>query len=124
MSPRASLPGADELFRNTSEKVEEKTPSDQGESTKQQVSSTPSLQVAQPSASTETARQPRHDEKVTFYCTAEDLTRQERARLGLRADHKVSTDRGKIVRAALSEILDDFEARGGNSSLVRRLQQQ
>lgn len=124
MSPRASLPGADELFRNTSEKVEEKTPSDQVESTNQQVPSTPSLQVAPPSVPTDAGRQPRHDEKVTFYCTAEDLTRLERARLGLRADHKVATDRGKIVRAALSEILDDFEARGGNSSLVRRLQQQ
>lgn len=126
MSPRASLPGADELFRNTSEKVEEKTPSDQLESTNEQVASTPSLQVAPPAAVPvmDTGRQPRHEEKVTFYCTAEDLTRLERARLGLRADHKVATDRGKIVRAALSEILDDFESRGGNSSLVRRLQQQ
>ncbi|MCA1839350.1 MAG: hypothetical protein LC723_03325 [Actinobacteria bacterium] len=65
---------------------------------------------------------PRHDEKVTFYCTGEDLTRLERARLELRAVHKISADRGRMVRAALTEILDDFEARGENSALVKRLQ--
>ena len=66
-------------------------------------------------------RRPRHDEKVTFYCTASDLTRIERARLALRAEHKLSSDRGRIVRAALAEILDDFEANGSSSALVRRL---
>jgi hypothetical protein len=66
-------------------------------------------------------RRPRHDEKVTFYCTASDLTRIERARLTLRAEHKLASDRGRIVRAALAEILDDFEANGPSSALVRRL---
>ncbi|MGH2687724.1 MAG: hypothetical protein ACRDKW_02795 [Actinomycetota bacterium] len=64
---------------------------------------------------------PRHEEKVTFYCTPEDLTRLERARLTLRADHRLPTDRGKIVRAALAHILDDFEARGAESVLVASL---
>jgi hypothetical protein len=66
-------------------------------------------------------RRPRHEEKVTFYCTASDLTRIERARLALRAEHKLASDRGRIVRAALAEILDDFESNGSSSALVRRL---
>ena len=69
----------------------------------------------------DTGRRPRHDEKVTFYCTASDLTRIERARLTLRADHKLASDRGRIVRAALAEILADFESNGSSSALVRRL---
>jgi hypothetical protein len=67
------------------------------------------------------AKRPRHEEKVTFYCTGSDLTRIERARLSLRADYRLASDRGRIVRAALAEILDDFEQRGADSALVRRL---
>ncbi|HEX2052164.1 MAG TPA: hypothetical protein VHJ78_00375 [Actinomycetota bacterium] len=67
------------------------------------------------------AARPRHDEKVTFYCTDADLTRLEAARLTLRARHKLSSDRGRIVRAALAEVLDDFDARGADSLLVKRL---
>ena len=74
-----------------------------------------------PPAEGDGGRRPRHDEKVTFYCTASDLTRIERARLALRAEHKLASDRGRIVRAALAEILDDFESNGSSSSLVRRL---
>ncbi|HWD71383.1 MAG TPA: hypothetical protein VG779_02550 [Actinomycetota bacterium] len=74
-----------------------------------------------PPAEADGARRPRHDEKVTFYCTASDLTRIERARLALRAEHKLASDRGRIVRAALAEILDDFESNGSSSALVRRL---
>ena len=72
-------------------------------------------------AESDAGRRPRHEEKVTFYCTASDLTRIERARLALRAEHKLASDRGRIVRAALAEILDDFESNGSSSALVRRL---
>jgi hypothetical protein len=72
-------------------------------------------------AESDAGRRPRHEEKVTFYCTASDLTRIERARLALRAEHKLVSDRGRIVRAALAEILDDFESNGFSSALVRRL---
>lgn len=65
---------------------------------------------------------PRHQEKVTYYCTAEALTRLEGARLILRADHDITCDRGRIIRAALADVLDDLEARGDKSALVRRLQ--
>lgn len=64
---------------------------------------------------------PRHEEKVTFYCTASDLTRLEAARLDLRANYRLSSDRGRIVRAAIAEILDDFDTRGADSLLVKRL---
>ena len=74
-----------------------------------------------PPTESDPGRRPRHDEKVTFYCTASDLTRIERARLALRAEHKLASDRGRIVRAALAEILDDFESNGSSSALVRRL---
>ena len=117
MTRRASLPGADELFRRTTQPEGEETPSDLGEQISQQVAKPTNLQVA-----AEESKAPRHDEKVTFYCTGADLTRVERARLALRAEHGVPSDRGSIVRAALAEVLDDFEARGPNSALVKRLQ--
>ncbi len=116
MTPRANLPTADELFRRTTEPAAEaEAPEEPVRSAP--VSKSPNLQVA-----TEPEKKPRHDEKVTFYCTAEDLTRLEAARLKLRAEHRLSTDRGRIVRAALAEVLEDFELRGVNSSLVRRLE--
>jgi hypothetical protein len=64
---------------------------------------------------------PRHEEKITFYCTAEDLMAIEQTRLKLRAEHGVAADRGKIVRAALAYVLEDFEARADDSILLRRL---
>jgi hypothetical protein len=125
VSPRASLPGADELFRRT-ERPREKPDSDKES---RQVDRAPKLQVAseeahsgeegQPAAATKKA--PRHEEKVTFYCTSGDLMALERARLALRAEHGIAADRGRIVRASLAYVLEDFEARGEDSVLVRRL---
>ncbi len=130
MTRRASLPGVDELFRSSRDTDQH---ADQG--TNQQIDfevpqpasasapvSPPPVTPAEP-AEAEPGRRPRHDEKVTFYCTASDLTRIERARLALRAEHRLASDRGRIVRAALAEILDDFERRGSESALVRRLRE-
>lgn len=117
MSPRASLPGAEELFRRTSqEKVAPRKP----RSTEQQDAKSTKLQVAK-ERSAEGAKAPRHEEKITFYCTAEDLMAIEQARLKLRAEHGVASDRGRIVRAALGYVLEDFEARADDSILLRRL---
>ena len=119
MSRRASLPGAEELFRRTSaEKRAEKAAASQ-----RQVDKSPNLQVATPTPEAPAApgKAPKHDEKVTFYCTAEDLMQLEKARLALRAEHGVAADRGRIVRAALGYVLEDFEARGDDSILLRRL---
>jgi hypothetical protein len=124
VSRRASLPGADELFRRTASdrgappRRQEDAPTEDAKST--------SLQVAQhpPETSTELEaerRGPKHDEKVTFYCTSDDLLALEKARLRLRSEHGVAADRGRIVRAALGYVLEDFEARGDDSLLLRRL---
>jgi hypothetical protein len=64
---------------------------------------------------------PKHGQKVTYYCTDEELNRLERARLTLRAEHRLACDRGRLVRAALDQVLSEFEANGPASALVRRL---
>lgn len=109
MSRRASLPGADELFRPTTTD-ERRTKDDKSTS----------LQVAD-DAPAPGKKAPKHDEKITFYCTADDLMALERARLSLRAEHGVAADRGRIVRAALAYILEDFETRRADSVLLRQL---
>jgi hypothetical protein len=45
----------------------------------------------------------------------------EKARLELRSQHGVAADRGRIVRAALAYVLEDFEARADDSILLRKL---
>jgi hypothetical protein len=62
-----------------------------------------------------------HDEKITVYLSADELMDLEHARLGLRGDHGLAVDRGRIVREALAVVLADFEAKGDASILVRRL---
>jgi len=121
VSRRASLPGADELFRRTSE---EGGPGRRKVSRERQDDNASNLQVAEETTTDEPAggrKAPKHEEKITFYCTASDLMALERARLGLRADHGIAADRGRIVRAALAYVLEDFEARRSDSVLVRRL---
>lgn len=117
MSPRASLPGAEELFRRTSQ---EKVPARKPSSGHQQDAKSTKLQVAEETAP-RAPKAPRHDEKITFYCTADDLMAIEQARLKLRAEHGVAADRGRIVRAALAYVLEDFDARSEDSILLRRL---
>ena len=108
MSRRASLPGAEELFR--------KTGSERGRPSPAEAAPGPA------EASAKTVRKaPKHDEKVTFYCTREDLMALEQTRLRLRAEFGRGADRGRIVRAALSYVLEDFEARGEDSVLLHRL---
>lgn len=120
MSRRASLPGADELFRRTSsERGREARRSTES----QQVAKSTKLQVASEGTegSSTPKKAPRHEEKVTFYCTRDDLMALERARLALRADYAIAADRGKIVRTALAYVLEDFEARAEDSVLLRNL---
>jgi hypothetical protein len=120
VSRRASLPGADELFRRTSS--ERGREARNRETQSQQVAKSPKLQVASKSeVDPGPKKTPRHEEKVTFYCTRDDLMTLEKARLALRADYGVAADRGKIVRAALAYVLEDFEARAEDSVLLRNL---
>ena len=63
----------------------------------------------------------KHDEKITVYCSAEELFELERARLALRGDHGMVVDRGRIVREAVAVVLADLDAKGESCILVRRL---
>jgi hypothetical protein len=63
----------------------------------------------------------RHDEKITVYCSPEELLQIEQARLTLRGSHSLAVDRGRIVREAIAVVLADLEAKGESSILVRRL---
>jgi hypothetical protein len=121
VSRRASLPGAEELFRRTSTSERARESREESKESKQ-VDKSPKLQVAPPE---ETApgspKKPRHQEKITFYCTSDDLMAIESTRLKLRAEFGLAADRGRIVRAALGYVLEDFEARGEDAILVRRL---
>jgi hypothetical protein len=65
----------------------------------------------------------RHEEKITVYCSAEELFELERARLALRGDHGLVVDRGRIVREAVAVVLADLDAKGESSILVRRLRE-
>ncbi len=125
MSRRVSLPGADELFRTTGGGA---APAEQGTT-----AAAPDDRrdgVGRPgrkgsSARLRGERQPsgreRHDEKITVYCSPEELYDLEHARLVLRGQHGLAIDRGRIVREAVAVILADLDAKGEDSILVRRL---
>ncbi len=100
MPRRVGLPGAAELFRQTSQAPDE-----------------PSADAAEQVA---TGRV-KHDEKITVYVSSAELLALEHARLRLRAEHGVAVDRGRIVRTAIGLIMADFEAQGDESGLVRAL---
>jgi hypothetical protein len=63
----------------------------------------------------------RHEEKITVYCSVEELVDIETARLHLRAEHGLAVDRGRIIREAVAVVLADLESKGDSSILVRRL---
>lgn len=65
----------------------------------------------------------RHEEKITVYVSGEELFDLEHARLVLRGEHGIVTDRGRLVREAVAVVLADLEAKGAQSILVRRLGQ-
>lgn len=114
MKGRASLPGADELFRVTS--IEK----GRGRGAKQPSEEEGQRRDREPAERVPSGRQ-RHDEKVTFYCTADELMDLENARLLLRREHGVAVDRGRIVREALAQVLSELERDGADAPLVKRL---
>lgn len=109
---RPSMPGADELFRNT---TPTSRPKPEPEA---QVEAEPEPEVAVAASG-----RVKHDEKMTVYVTAAELMAVEQARLTLRAELGRSVDRGRFVRAALAMALDDLDARGTDSDIARRLSQ-
>ncbi|GAA4363752.1 hypothetical protein [Nocardioides caricicola] len=105
MPRRVSLPAADDLFRPTARTEEpEAAPAEPEQDGRKK----PSGRV-------------RHDEKMTVYITSDELLDLEHARLVLRRSHGLAVDRGRVVREAIALVLADFEARGDESALVRRL---
>jgi hypothetical protein len=133
------LPGADELFRRTSDSPDPAEPAPSA-------APTATAPVAEPFAPTEQAVEPdaarstrapsrrrpragdrrptgreRHEEKITVYVSPEELVDVEQAKLVLRAQHGLAVDRGRIVREAIAVVIADLEAKGEDSILVRRL---
>jgi hypothetical protein len=140
MSRRASLPGAAELFRATSAPSAEAAlhpgvgavpppavPADATDPPGRDVVSEPARNPARrsplvrPAGERNPSGRERHDEKITVYCSPEELVDLESARLTLRADHGLAVDRGRLVREALAVVLADLDAKGEASILVRRL---
>jgi len=136
MTRRASLPGADELFRSNSPAlsavrqaapepvVESAAPSiaPARSSSKKGVRSIPRRRVTSVEKSP-TGRE-RHDEKITVYLSADELFDLDQARLMLRGDLGLAVDRGRIVRESIAVIVADLEAKGDQSILARRLRNQ
>jgi hypothetical protein len=145
MNRRATLPGADELFRRTSDVPAEPdvAPVPPEPTSTSAPASTPAAAAA-PSAEdpgdtdaprtvrSTTRRRPRagdrrptgrerHEEKITVYVSPEELVDVEQAKLVLRAQHGLAVDRGRIVREAIAVVVADLEAKGEDSILVRRL---
>ena len=135
MTRRASLPGADELFRNSApslsavrESVVEPTsviPSVTApvatsvSKSKKGVRSIPRRRVTQ--ADKSPSGRERHDEKITVYLSPDELFDLDQARLMLRGDLGLAVDRGRIVRESLAVIIADLESKGEQSILARRL---
>jgi len=129
MSRRVSLPGADELFRNTA--TLSAVPSSR-ENT-EEITQTPAAAVTAKNAVRQTPRRrvnafdrapsgrEKHDEKITVYLSPDELYDLDQARLALRGDLWLAVDRGRIVRESLSIIIADLEAKGDQSIIARRL---
>ena len=133
MTRRASLPGADELFRaNTPalsavrQVVEEAQDvskpigvSPTAPKTKKGVRSIPRRRVTTVDRSP--SGREKHDEKITVYLSPDELFDIDQARLTLRGDLGLAVDRGRIVRESIAVIVADLEAKGDQSILARRL---
>ena len=105
------MPGAAELFRSTSEPAAA------------QPEPIRAVRRIRPIAKHAPSKRERHEEKITVYCSPEELVDLESGRLALRAEHGLAVDRGRIVREAIAVVLADLEAKGESSILVRRLRE-
>jgi len=134
MTRRASLPGADELFRaNTPalsavRQVEERIQTSAPVTSVTQ-SATPKTKKGVRTISrrrvTAAEKSPSgrelHEEKITVYISTDELFDLDQARLMLRGDLGLAVDRGRIVRESIAVIIADLEAKGDQSILARRL---
>lgn len=137
MSRRASLPGADELFRSTTPALTAVRDASSGSSTAPSVAPVQNTTAPVTRPTTKGVRTtPRrrvstidhspsgresHAEKITVYLSPEELFDLDQARLLLRGDLGLAADRGRIVRESIAVIIADLEAKGEQSILARRL---
>jgi len=131
VSRRVVLPGADELFRQSTTLTavpNQPSPMDSPSEPEVQSASVPQKKSVRqtPRRRTNTLdRSPsgreRHDEKITVYLSPDELYDLEQARLALRGDLGLAVDRGRIVRESLAIVIADLEAKGDQSILARRL---
>ena len=134
MTRRASLPGADELFRaNTpalsavrqvSEPIQTSAPvsavtQSATPKTKKGVRTISRRRVT--AAEKSPSGRELHEEKITVYLSSDELFDLDQARLMLRGDLGLAVDRGRIVRESIAVIIADLEAQGDQSILARRL---
>jgi hypothetical protein len=132
MTRRASLPGADELFKQNSpalsavreiapEPVAVAAPATPtaAPKAKKGVRSIPRRRVV--SVDKSPSGRERHDEKITVYLSPDELFDLDQARLTLRGDLGLAVDRGRIVRESIAVIIADLEQKGDQSILARRL---
>jgi len=129
VSRRVSLPGADELFRQTTTlsavpsttavPIEDQPDGLISAAGKKSVRTTPRRRVN--SFDKSPSGRERHDEKITVYLSPEELYDLEQARLALRGDLGLAVDRGRIVRESLAIIIADLESKGDQSIIARRL---
>jgi hypothetical protein len=134
MTRRASLPGADELFKQNSPALSavREVPVEAPASTTPPASSTLSSPKAKKgvrsiprrrvvSVDKSPSGRERHDEKITVYLSPDELFDLDQARLSLRGDLGLAVDRGRIVRESIAVIIADLEQKGDQSILARRL---
>ena len=136
MTPRASLPGADELFkantpalsavRQISEPVDVQvsptnipSPTPAVSKSKKGVRSIPRRRIT--SVEKSPSGRERHEDKITVYLSPDELFDLDQARLTLRGDLGLAVDRGRIVRESIAVIIADLESKGDQSILARRL---
>lgn len=132
MTRRASLPGADELFKQNSpalSAVREIAPEPTPVATPATLTATPKAKKGVRSiprrrvvsVDKSPSGRERHDEKITVYLSPDELFDLDQARLTLRGDLGLAVDRGRIVRESIAVIIADLEQKGDQSILARRL---
>lgn len=134
MTRRASLPGADELFRANTPALSAvrqvvetapaapSSPQPVGTSqtkTKKGVRTISRRRVT--AAEKSPSGRELHEEKITVYLSTDELFDLDQARLMLRGDLGLAVDRGRIVRESIAVIIADLDAKGDQSILARRL---
>ena len=134
MTRRASLPGADELFRANTPALSAVRQVSEPIQTSAPVSSVTQSATPKTKKGVRTISRRRvtaaekspsgrelHEEKITVYLSSDELFDLDQARLMLRGDLGLAVDRGRIVRESIAVIIADLESKGDQSILARRL---